>query len=87
MTSINYHGHGMYLLVLIKYFPLGLKMLLHFKNRQPFLAHPVYVTIINVSCRPYHVRMSILRMYKLANVDMSSPWNFRSLLPNTQKVV
>jgi len=62
-------------------------MLLHFKNRQLFLAHPVYVTVTNVYCRPYHVRMSILRMYKLANVDMSSPWNFEHFLPNTQKVM
>lgn len=62
-------------------------MLLHFKNHQLFLAHPVYVTITNVYCRPCHVQMPILRMYKLANVDMSSPWNFGTFLPNTQKVV
>jgi hypothetical protein len=85
MISINYHGHGLYLLVLIFFFPLCLIMLLHFKNRQLFLAHPVYVTIINVYCRPYHVRMSVLRMYKLANVVMFRPWNFGLFLPNTHR--
>jgi len=48
--------------------PLCHIMLLHFKNRQLFLAHPVYVTIINVTVD--HI-MSECQYYGCINSQMS----------------
>jgi hypothetical protein len=86
MIQMNSHGPGMYLLVLIKIFHFALKCYTFQKPSAVFGA-PVYVTTINMYCRPCRARISILRMYKLVNVYISSPWNFGSLLPNTQNVV